>query len=229
MNTSTTDLDKFINAYSALYYLNKITRYEDESENGSFILMTNDSTHSGEDSSFLNLTNGKAATEETNYQNCLAALLAVGRWFNGMQENGSWDNTKIIIVADHGIGYGKTSCDGFETTTLNGYSKDHMHPLLMYKDFNSKGRLNINHDFMTTADVPAIALKDVIENPVNPFTKNKIDTTRKNNGVYVTTENLSMPDASRSDKIFTVPQKSWWHIKDDIYKDSNWTQEAPND
>ena len=146
-----------------------------------------------------------------------------------MKEENCWDNTKIIMVADHGIGTGKSINEGFTTPDLNGYAKDHLHPLLMMKDFNSKGRLKIDNSFMTTADVPAMALAAIFENPVNPFTSNPINMEGKKNGVYVTTADLSMPDASRSDKIFTVPEKSWYHIKEDIFVDSNWTQEAPRD
>ena len=228
MSAETTDLDTFINAYSVLYYLNDITKF-DSDEKSHFILMTNDSTHSGEDSTFLDLTNGKAMNMGSNYNNMLASFLALGKWFDKMRENVCWDNTKIVIVADHGIGTGAFVSQGYTTDNLNGYKKDHLHPLLMVKDFNSKGKLNINTDFMTTADVPYLSLKDIIKNPVNPFTSNPINMEGKNNGVYVTTSDISMPDASHSNKIFTVADSSWYHIKEDIFIDSNWTQEAPRD
>lgn len=229
MNAETTDLDTFLNAYSVLYYLNKITDFDSKDKNGNFILMTNDATHSGEDSNFLGLTDGRAKDEDTSYQNFLASMLTIGKWFNKMQQENCWDNTKIIIVADHGIGSSKHGNDGFNTSSLNGYAKDHLHPLLMMKDFNSKGSLKIDNSFMTTADVPAMALADIFKNPLNPFTSNPINMDGKKDGVYVTTADLSMPDASRSDKIFTVAEKSWYHIKNDIFVDSNWTQEAPRD
>ncbi len=228
MATKAADLDNFINSYSALYYLNDITAYENDNTSH-FILMTNDTTHSSEDTSFLNLTNGKALDMSYNYQNIMASFLAIAKWFDNIKEQGCWDNTRIIIVADHGIGSGEFKSEGFVTDNLNGYNKDHLHPLLMMKDFSSKGRLKIDNSFMTTADVPAMALAAIFENPVNPFTSNPINMEGKKNGVYVTIADLSMPDASRSDKIFTVPEKSWYHIKEDIFIDSNWTQEAPRD
>ena len=228
MNEETTDLDTFINAFSVLYYLNKITQFNSDKENN-FILMTNDATHSGEDSSIFGLTPEFAQKETNNYKNMLLCMLSLGNWFKEMKENNCYDNTRIILVADHGIGSGKNVDTDFTTTSLNGYSKDHLHPLLMMKDFNSHGNLNINTDFMTTADTASLALNGIINEPKNPFTKNPINSEEKKNGVYVTTADLSMPDASRSNKIFTVPSASWWHIKENIFVDSNWTQEAPRD
>ena len=228
MNEETTDLDTFINAFSVLYYLNKITQFNSDKENN-FILMTNDATHSGEDSSIFGLTPEFAQKETNNYKNMLLCMLSLGNWFKEMKANNCYDNTRIILVADHGIGSGKNVDTDFTTTSLNGYSKDHLHPLLMMKDFNSHGNLNINTDFMTTADTANLALNGIINEPKNPFTKNPINSEEKKNGVYVTTADLSMPDASRSNKIFTVPSASWWHIKENIFVDSNWTQEAPRD
>ena len=42
-------------------------------------------------------------------------------------------------------------------------------PLLLVKDFGSEGELTTNETFMTNADVPMIAFKDLRE-PVNPMT-----------------------------------------------------------
>jgi hypothetical protein len=52
------------------------------------------------------------------------------------------------------------------------------YPLMMVKDFNSKG-FKTSTEFMTNADVPAIAMGQVIENPVNPFTGNPINSDEK--------------------------------------------------
>ena len=41
---------------------------------------------------------------------------------------------------------------------------------LMVKDFNSKGILKFNDDFMTNADTPYITTKDIIKDAKNPFT-----------------------------------------------------------
>jgi hypothetical protein len=52
-------------------------------------------------------------------------------------------------------------------------------PLLMVKDFGSR-ESSTSEDFMTNADVPELAVKDIISGPVNPYTKKKLDGSEKN-------------------------------------------------
>ena len=47
-------------------------------------------------------------------------------------------------------------------------------PLLMVKDFDAEGDVKTDPTFMTNADTPVLAMKDLIENPVNPFTGNPL-------------------------------------------------------
>lgn len=37
----------------------------------------------------------------THYQSNMAALLQLGEWFDYLRDNGVYDNTRIILVADH--------------------------------------------------------------------------------------------------------------------------------
>ena len=50
--------------------------------------------------------------------------------------------------------------------------------LLMVKDFNSKG-FTTSDEFMLSADVPLLAVKDVVAEPVNPFSGRRIDEVSK--------------------------------------------------
>lgn len=76
---------------------------------------------------------------------------------------------------------------------------------------------------MTNADVPSIALKDVIENPVNPFTGKDISSEYKSkNGFYITTDDLFMPYHSKNKNAFTVAPDSWYNVRDNIFVDTNW-------
>ena len=38
----------------------------------------------------------------THYQSNMAAMLQLGRWFDYLRENGVYDNTRIIVMSDHG-------------------------------------------------------------------------------------------------------------------------------
>ena len=77
---------------------------------------------------------------------------------------------------------------------------------------------------MTNADVPALALKSIVENPVNPFTGNPVNMDNKKDGVIVTTANLFMVYHSKSNYYYTVPEDSWFTVKDNIFVDSNWAR-----
>lgn len=81
--------------------------------------------------------------------------------------------------------------------------------------------------FMTVADVPTLALEGVVENPTNPFTGNPINSDAKADGVYITTDDIFMPHHGKSDYVFTVRDDLWYHVKDNIFIDRNWTQEVP--
>ncbi len=37
-----------------------------------------------------------------HYQSNMASLTALGEWFDFLKENNCWDNTRIVIVSDHG-------------------------------------------------------------------------------------------------------------------------------
>ena len=80
---------------------------------------------------------------------------------------------------------------------------------------------------MTNADVPSLALKDIVENPINPFTKNPINGDYKKNGIIATKGDIFMPYHSKSSYEFTLSDDEWIYIKDNIFEDSNWQKYTP--
>ncbi|WP_232616736.1 hypothetical protein [Treponema primitia] len=90
----------------------------------------------------------------------MAAMKALGRWIDSLKEMGVYDNTRIVIVADHGDGY---STDIFKYTNMTSYN-----PLLIVKQPGVHGTLAISGEFMTNADMSTIVTADM-ENPVNPY------------------------------------------------------------
>ncbi len=224
------DTDSFLDWYGPLYFLPQITDFN--SNTGSFILMTNEATHSNEEIPYLEITNRINHFEDTKsgYDIDVACLIKLADFFDYLKENNTYDNTRIIIIADHGIGYGPTCTENYDKASLsNGYTKDHLNPLLLVKDFDSTGTLKTDNSFMTNADTPALALKGIVENPVNPFTNKPINLDYKTNGVFVTIDDIFMPHHSKSSNIFTVKDDYWYKIKDNIFIDENWIQEVPND
>ena len=81
---------------------------------------------------------------------------------------------------------------------------------------------------MTNADTPALAVKDLAEDPVNPFTGGKLDGHEKNEGVqYVTLSHYwsTIDEPNTADKIrFTTDDEPWYSIHDNIFEKSNWVE-----
>ena len=221
------DTDTLLDAYSALEYLPDLTDFS--SIQDSFLMITNEAPHSNEDISSFNLVDSSTLSypNSAGYYTNTVSLLALSRWFNYLKENGVYDNTRIIIVSDHGMGYGEKSTEGYDTASLVNNNKDDYHALLLVKDFNASGEIATDMTFMTNADVPTLALEGIVENPTNPFTGNPINFDAKASGVYITTDDIFMPHHGKSDFVFTVRDDLWYHVKDNIFIDSNWTQEVP--
>ena len=180
----------FMKEYSVLTHLPEIMEIR-ESGNGAFMMLHNETTH---DVTYLQTPNyepsvyvdnteyeaehgkrktadGSVLTLETenqmaHYHINMAAMIQLGKWLDWLRENGLFDNTRIIIVSDHGRDLGLFGMQFGEER-----SEDAMYynPLLLVKDFGSEGELTTNETFMTNADVPMIAFKDLRE-PVNPMT-----------------------------------------------------------
>ena len=104
-----------------------------------------------------------------HYQSNAAAYIQLGLYFDYLREMGVWDNTRIIIVSDHG-----PTADMFGGATIvRDVNMESFNCLLMVKDFGSTG-FTTCADFMTNADVPYLATSGIIDNPVNPFTGNAL-------------------------------------------------------
>jgi hypothetical protein len=75
---------------------------------------------------------------------------------------------------------------------------------------------------MTTADVPFLALKDIVENPINPFTGNSL-TPDKKDGIYIFTEgrtNTSFYDGA----VCLEDNSKFLYVHDSIFDSRNWTE-----
>ena len=215
--------NSFTDWFSSLYYLTKITKVD--SEKPTLSIITNEATHSNENISMYNLQmDGAFSTNDSAYIIDCVTLNEIAKFAAFLEANDCYDNTKIILVSDHGIGRNDQAKKLYKTPNLNGYTKDHLNPLLMVKDFGARGEVSTDMTFMVTADVPSIALEGVMDNPENPFTNKPISSDAKKDGVIVTTADLFMPYHSKSNYEFTVPNDSWYIVKDDIFVDENWSQ-----
>lgn len=183
----------FMNAYTVLTNLSGITEVNESAQN-TFMYINNVTTHntmmlsepSYEPAQVVDNTvfdrehadrftlNGmslsmNSAPAMSHYQCNVASYIQLGEWFDYLRQMGVWDNTRIIIVSDHG-----PTADMFGgDLNFHNVNVESFNCLLMVKDFGDTG-FTTCEDFMTNADVPYLATLGLIENPVNPFTGNPI-------------------------------------------------------
>jgi YidC/Oxa1 family membrane protein insertase len=216
-----------LNNYIALDILDKITEIKTVEFN-TYTAITNDLTHEATflqfpdyvpSNAIIDKGNGQFANED-NYHVNIASLLLLGKFFDFLKENDVYNNTRIIIVSDHGRSISSKFPDNIilpNNESLQAYTA-----LLLVKDFNSHGRLLIDDSFMTNADVPLIALGNIVENPVNPWTKNIIKSD-KENGITLTTSTL-FEIYKHPVNTFDIKPDEWLHVHTNIYNLENWSQ-----
>ncbi len=155
-------------------------------------------------------------TTKKHYLPFTAVIRAIGSWLDWLRENGCYDNTRIIIVSDHGY--------ALDNDTLSS-TKTQFNPILLYKDFNSKGELSTDYTFMTNADTLFLS-KEGLEgvSDVNPVTGNTL-TEDKECGVdiyeVVVQKEWNAPSIKDLER-FTLDKNKAYHVKDNIFDSSNW-------
>lgn len=236
--TSTGIYEGFMNSYNVLEALPDITDSVDEKKN-TFIMMANDTTHEPmllQEPDYLPemkvnnweykdeyeerfTWNGQSLNMDIDmqlihYQANMAAMLQLGKWFDHMRERGIYDNTRIILVSDHGSSLSQID----ELLLEDGYDMENYYALLMVKDFNSEGFVT-SEEFMTCADVPALATEDIIEDPVNPFSGKRLGYGNKTEKQYVVKSDDW--DILKNNGNQFLPAR-WYAVKDDMRKAGNW-------
>ena len=154
-----------------------------------------------------------------HYQSNMAALLKLGAWFNYLRANGLYDNTRIIIVSDHGR---NTHLDPSMEVEVGGNRIDLMihQPLLLVKDFDSEG-LTTDEQFMTNADTPLLAMEGLIENPVNPFTGKALTNEAKYDGAQHVIFSSKWDVRENNGNTFAAGR--WFAVDGDVRDRDSWT------
>ena len=228
--------NEFYNAYSVLTLLPELTRIVDDSTN-TYLTIDNLTAHEPcelqlpdytfsskavDNSNYTTAAHGKIHMETENqiihYHANMAAFLQLGKWFDWMKENDVYDNTRIIIVADHGRGL-----DQFENLHLKNpeINLEWCNPLFMIKDFNSK-EFTTSYEFMTHADTPSLALQGLVENPVNPFTGKIISSEEKLKHPQIITSSTNYDPDINNGYTFDTSDGHFYSVHDNIFDENNW-------
>ena len=222
--------DSFIDGYSQLYYLPSLTAYSEGP--GTFLCIGNDATHKPltlqtpeyEPRSQVTQCNtpldgieGLTNVDIAHYQVNVAALKRLGIWFDQMREEGVYDNTRIIIVSDHGS---DLYSEGMKEFGSKMYEYNRYVPLMLFKDFGAEEDVIIDSTFMTNADAPLFAIKDLIENPINPATKKNLY--EQENKKLVNAYYGPWDPRENSGAVFNYDYSRSFSVHDDIFVESNW-------
>jgi arylsulfatase A-like enzyme len=161
-----------------------------------------------------------------SYHTNAAFYHVFGEFLDELKNNGVYDNTRIIIVADHGSGI--TMPDSDVNFTVRGDSFYRYNPVLMVKDFDMHGTLKTDFRFMTNADVPLLVLDGLVADPVNPQTGKPLSAKAKADGAFITTNNFFMAHEHNRDT-FNIKDDEWVHVHDTIFDQNNWSETTWNE
>lgn len=204
----------FFQNLANLYYLPEMTDFSSECDTFTFI--SNDATHEV----YVNLADDfeSLAEEQTDditfkhYQANIAALKQVGKWFDYLRQNDVYDNTRIIIVSDHG----RNIASSFANDEIIQYSA-----LFMVKDFNSTGEVKTDSTFMTNADTLFVAKENLPVSNINPLTGYELKQ-EKDEGINIYASLYWNAEEHQKDYTFELDDNQAWHVSNDIYDDANW-------
>lgn len=160
--------------------------------------------------------------QNASYDCLVVAMRELGNYMDYLRDIGVYDNTRIIIVSDHG-----TSVGLFDDLIFNDVNAEWYNCLLMVKDFDSTNYVT-DYSFMTNADVPTIALADIVDNPTNPYTGTPINSEPKYGDLYVDYTNEvewvgGNPEMNPGNTFGYAEDTIWFKvINGNIFDEKNW-------
>ncbi len=227
--TGDSNLKGFIDCYANLDYLAETTNVN--STEDTFNIIVNESTHT---SIYLQYPEYEPTSNVTNigenflgddeafktYHALFASIKKVGEYLDFMRENDVYDNTRIIVVSDHGFvnRYLPIFSDfNIEKTDL---TPEWFNAFLMVKDFNSTETVTTDMTFMCNADVPGIVTEGLFENAKNPFTNISFEENKDSIRVYP--DGGLIPEEHNKNTL--ILDGEIWNVKENIFDPDNWTR-----
>ena len=110
--------------------------------------------------------------------------------------------------------------------TSDDYDLEIFRPTLLVKDFGAGGELKTDMTFMTIADTPTLALKDLIDDPVNPFTGKEINNDEKTAHDQILTSSRGW-DPVEHEYVFNTGEADWYSVHDNVFDMNNWKNLGP--
>ncbi|MDR2481503.1 MAG: YidC/Oxa1 family membrane protein insertase [Spirochaetaceae bacterium] len=226
-----------LDEYIALDILPEISTIDDSNIN-TFSMITNQLTHEPEFLQPPQYTPPRVNTTASNaidisiskysdrkeYHVTMAAMLLLSKFFSYLSEHNVYDNTRIIVVSDHGWNY---SIKSDENIILpNGEHIIRYNPLLLVKDFNMNSELTVNTVFMTNADTPYLATENLIPGAKNPWSGNPLQKENEKESVTITSLDLWSPD-QQSKFTLKIAESQYLTVHTNIFNAENWNRGSP--
>ena len=168
-------------------------------------------------------TQDRAITNHIYYETNMTAMIELAKWLDYLKANDVYDNTRIIIVSDHShnLNYEEDLIKTVDDPEIG--AKTNLDPMIfncmfLVKDFDSS-EFTVDDTFMTNADTPTIAMDGLVENPVNPFTGNAIDSSAKAGEQHLLWCTKWDTDENNGNQFLPG---FWFSVHDDIFESGNW-------
>ena len=229
----------FIDSYSTLEYLPKL--FDTTAESPTYLFLGNEAIHEPVmlqkpeyvPSQNKTSTKGLYNSNEAQYNSEMAAFKLLGKFMDYLKAQGVYDNTRIVIVSDHGNS-AFTSPDFDPRSERIPFNKENLVCTLMFKDFNShnykEGNTQIAEDwsFMTNADTGSLATQKIIPGAKNPFTGLSYETVNKLDYIKV-----SYPKGesthNRHNLRIGIANDAFYYVDTDVRKDKYWINIDPKE
>ena len=238
----------FLENYAILESLPNLTKVVNDNTNNAFILH-NLLSHEPTDLDYPNFypdnnikNNKNKIYNEVAFEGseeyldvAIACMINIGKFLDYLRDNGVYDNTRIVIVSDHGGVDAGNDFDKSNQVMLQNKNKpvefaicypQSFNPLLLYKDFNAMN-FEESDEFMTNADTPYLVLNGIVDNITNPYTGKEIKMDYKiNNEDFDIISNVKPQVGYYIGEDSFVSENGYWvrYNKSDnrIYNGRNW-------
>ena len=222
-------ITRFIDNYSEMDFLPEFTDAQGQTD--SFIMIDNETAHepitlsppdyipTGKEGSVVE---GGQRGWDSHFSTTMGLFNLYEDFFAHLKQLGVYDNTRIIIVSDHGAVVDSPELRGGEKLNIN---KNRYVASILVKDFGERGEVKTDMTFMTNADTPYLATKGIVpdEDAKNPFTglpfkiEDKAPYVKLLNGLTPSTK-------TRKKSTFFAKKGDWFTVKDNIFVPENWSQ-----
>ncbi len=229
--TSSMNTDKYLQNFANLYYLPEITDFDNDKK--TFTLIENETTHrpilleypeyeipivSSKPKDTAGTYNYYSEDDLMDYNVNVASIRQISKYLKYLKDNNVYDNTRIIIVSDHGYSLPYRKFENFE----NPVQPSQYNCLFMVKDFNCNEPLKTDMTFMTNADTLFYAKEGLNVSNINPFTGNELIQKKDYlicapiTGAQWNVKNM------RNKTQLNYSKAKCWKVHDNIFEPSNW-------